>query len=94
MLEDFELRSGLLKSAGSGHGRNRREDRIARGETGRDMFGRSADEIKREEENWLAYREERRASQRRGSADMNASYPLTETKKKKEQGPKKGHDTW
>lgn len=91
---DFELRSGLLKSAGSGHGRNRREDRIARGETGRDMFGRSADEIKREEENWLAYREERRASQRRGSADMNASYPLTETKKKKEQGPKKGHDTW
>lgn len=91
---EAELRSGLLQSAGSGPGRNRRQDRIARGETGRDMFGRSADEIKREEENWLAYREERRANQRGGSVDTSASFAVTETKKKKEQGPKKGQDTW
>ena len=91
---EAELRSGLLQSAGSGLGRNRRQDRIARGETGRDMFGRSADEIKREEENWLAYREERRANQRGGAVDTSASFAVTETKKKKEQGPKKGQDTW
>lgn len=91
---EADLRSGLLQSAGSEPGRNRRQDRVARGETGRDMFGRTADEMKREEENWLAYREERRANQRGGPADANASFAVTETKKKKEQGPKKGHDTW
>jgi hypothetical protein len=91
---DFENsrdgRSSLLQSAGADPGRNRRQDRIARGETGRDLFGRTAEEIKQEEANWLAYREEKRASQRAGPA-------VTETapkKKKKEDGPMKGHDTW
>lgn len=91
---EASMRSGLLQSAGAEPGRNRRQDRVARGETGRDMFGRSADEIKREEENWLAYREERRANQRGGPADASPSFAVTETKKKKEQGPKKGQDTW
>ncbi|KAL3801044.1 hypothetical protein HJC23_002337 [Cyclotella cryptica] len=87
-----EGKSGLLQSAGMGAGRNRRQDRIARGETGRDLFGRTPEEIKREEENWLAYREEKRASQRGGVASFNSD--AAATKKKVQDGPKKGHDTW
>jgi len=95
-------RAGLLQSAGIGEDRNRRQDRVARGETGRDMFGRSAEEIKKEEENWLAYREEKRG--RGGAAGAAAAPPpgddldslvrQTEAKKQKQMGPKKGRDTW
>eukprot|EP00984_Skeletonema_dohrnii_P008734 scaffold3263_cov121-Skeletonema_dohrnii-CCMP3373.AAC.3 len=91
---EASMRSGLLQGAGAGPDRNRRQDRVARGETGRDMFGRSADEIKKEEENWLAYREERRANQRGGPAESSPSFAVTEAKKKVAQGPKKGQDTW
>lgn len=87
------LRSSLMQSAGAGPGRNRREDRVARGETGRDIFGRTAEEQKREEQNWLAYREQQRASQRGEGSSYLDSMP-TESKRKKEAGPKKGHDTW
>jgi len=89
------LRSGLLQSAGAGGtGRNRREDRIARGETGnRDLFGRSAEDIKREEQNWLAYREQQRAGgSSSSSSGTTAGQP--EPVKKKKEGPKKGEDTW
>ena len=94
------MRSGLLQSAGIAPGRNRREDRVARGETGnRDLFGRSADEIKKEEQNWLAYREEQRANSRGGQSGGGDSQfdmlpDLTEAQKKKAMGPKKGQDTW
>ena len=84
-----EGRSGLLSSAGVGDsGRNRRQDRVARGETGRDMFGRTTEEMKREEANWLAYREEKRASQR--------APVVVDTQKQQavKEGPKKGQDTW
>lgn len=103
------LRSGLMQSAGVAPGRNRREDRIARGDTGsRDMLGRSAEDIKQEEANWLAYREEQRANQRggstspnmpdqfqqaEGSAEPNTWDQVMETKKNKETQPRKG-DTW
>ncbi|KAL7548522.1 hypothetical protein ACHAWF_011824, partial [Thalassiosira exigua] len=90
------LRSGLLQDAGQGGQRNRREDRVARGETGRqDMFGRTPEGVKREEENWLAYREERRASQRGGGeVNTNAYARQAEANKKKAKGPPKGQDTW
>ena len=93
---DFENtrdgRSSLMQNAGVGPERNRRQDRIARGETGKDLFGRTPEEIKQEEANWLAYREEKRANQRAGpSAVIDTAAPK---KKKKEDGPKKGHDTW
>ena len=95
------MRSGLLQSAGIAPGRNRREDRVARGETGnRDLFGRSADEIKKEEQNWLAYREEQRANSRGGQSggggdsQFDMLPDLTEAQKKKAMGPKKGQDTW
>lgn len=90
------LRSGLMQDAGAGPGRNRREDRVARGETGRDMFGRDAEDVKREEQNWLAFREEKRAGQRGDdSNDPDIITPvLTEAKKEKAKGPLKGRDTW
>ena len=89
---DSTLRSSLMQNAGVAPGRNRREDRVARGETGnRDMFGRSADDIKKEEENWLAYREQQRASQRGGQQPAEQQ---VEIKKKKKDGPPKGKDTW
>ena len=81
-------RSSLMQSAGAGPGRNRRQDRIARGETGKDLFGRTPEEIKQEEANWLAYREEKRANQRAPVVDE------TPKKKKAADGPPKGHDTW
>jgi transcription antitermination factor NusG len=92
------LRSGLLQSAGTSPGRNRREDRVARGETTgnrRDALGRSAEDIEREERNWLAYREEKRAGQRGSIDDTNVQAGQREiaTKKAKE-GPPKGQDTW
>ena len=91
MQSESSLRSGLMQSSGAAPGRNRREDRVARGETGqRDMFGRSSMDIKKEEENWLAYREERRAGAR---GEASAPAPI-ETPKKKAEGPKKGQDTW
>ena len=92
------MRSSLLQSAGAGpSGRNRREDRIARGETGnnRDVFGRSSEDIKREEQNWLAYREERRADgSNNNPSDSAAASQQSEPVKKKKEGPKKGQDTW
>lgn len=90
------MRSSLLQSAGAGPpGRNRREDRIARGETSsnaRDVFGRSPEDVKREEQNWLAYREEQRAGGSRNLIANSSGQP--EPVKKKKEGPKKGQDTW
>jgi hypothetical protein len=83
-------RTRLLQSAGAGPDRNRKQDRIARGETGKDLFGRTPEEIKQEEANWLAYREEKRANQR--AAPVVAETPAK--KKKAADGPAKGHDTW
>jgi transcription antitermination factor NusG len=90
------MRSSLLQSAGAGpSGRNRREDRIARGETGikRDIYGRNPEDMKREEQNWLAYREEQRAG---GSSNVSSTTTSAQLKpvKKKNDGPKKGQDTW
>ncbi|KAL9181209.1 hypothetical protein ACHAXT_010014 [Thalassiosira profunda] len=98
-MDERSMRSGLMQSAGAAPGRNRREDRVARGETGRDMFGRNAADVKKEEENWLAYREEQRAGGRGGRGDEANSVPAhvvaqTEAKKSKAAGPKKGQDTW
>jgi len=89
--ETRDGKSTLLQSSGAGPTRNRKQDRIARGETGKDLFGRTPEEIKQEEANWLAYREEKRATQRVESAVTDS--PAIKTKKK-EDGPKKGHDTW
>ena len=100
------LRSGLMQSvagAASSSGRNRREDRVARGETNRDAFGRSVEEIRKEEQNWLAYREEKRVSggssistsSSGGSDSANAETRMKERLiKKSKDGPKKGQDTW
>ena len=100
------LRSGLMQSvagAASSSGRNRREDRVARGETNRDAFGRSVEELRKEEQNWLAYREEKRVSggsststsSSGGSDSANAETRMKERLiKKSKDGPKKGQDTW
>mmetsp|Transcript_8805 Transcript_8805/g.16075 ORF Transcript_8805/g.16075 Transcript_8805/m.16075 type:complete len:740 (-) Transcript_8805:72-2291(-) len=93
-------RSGLMQNAGSGPERNRREDRVARGETGsRDMLGRTPAEMKTEEQNWLAYREEQRAGQGGGGggSDMNMPPVQEEPVMKREPfRPPKGSkgDTW
>eukprot|EP00551_Chaetoceros_affinis_P011046 CAMPEP_0203665486 /NCGR_PEP_ID=MMETSP0090-20130426/2694_1 /ASSEMBLY_ACC=CAM_ASM_001088 /TAXON_ID=426623 /ORGANISM="Chaetoceros affinis, Strain CCMP159" /LENGTH=682 /DNA_ID=CAMNT_0050529057 /DNA_START=94 /DNA_END=2142 /DNA_ORIENTATION=+ len=69
------LRSDLSRSTRlgglGGGGRNRRQDRVNRGETGeRDLFGRSSQEMAEEEENWRQFREEQRASQQQKRGDM------------------------
>ncbi len=64
------MRSDQLGGGGAGGGRNRRQDRIARGERGRDIFGRTEQEMKEEEENWRQFREEQRASQQQKRGDM------------------------
>ena len=91
-------RSGLMQNAGSGPERNRREDRVARGETGsRDMLGRTPAEMKTEEQNWLAYREEQRAGQRGGVSDTSMPAVEAEPVMKREPfRPPKGSkgDTW
>jgi len=87
--------SGLLQNAGIAPGRNRREDRVARGETGpRDMFGRTAEDMKKEEQNWLEYREKQRAGQGGGERDVDAAAEQVVQPKKKKDGPPKGKDTW
>lgn len=65
-------RSTLMGSVGGGSGtRMRRQDRINRGERGnRDLYGRTDQEIKEEEENWRQFREEQRASQQQRRGDM------------------------
>ncbi|KAL7536269.1 hypothetical protein ACHAXR_007035 [Thalassiosira sp. AJA248-18] len=94
------ISSSLLQNAGVAPGRNRREDRVARGETGnRDMFGRSSEDIKKEEENWLAYREEKRAGQRGGERGGSGDpVEQVEPVKREKFAPPKGHpkgkDTW
>lgn len=97
------LRSGLMQSvAGTAlSGRNRREDRVARGETNRDAFGRGVEEIRKEEQNWLAYREEKRGisgsstTTSGGGDSANAESRMKERLiKKAKDGPKKGQDTW
>lgn len=88
------LRSSLIQNSGAAPGRNRREDRVARGETGNnDMFGRSANDIKTEEENWLAYREQQRAGQR-GDQQPAATAQQEVEFKPKPFKPPKGKDTW
>ena len=94
LQDDFDTRDGkstLVQSSGAGPTRNRKQDRIARGETGKDLFGRTPEEIKQEEANWLAYREEKRATQR---VESTVTDSPTIKEKIKEDGPKKGHDTW
>lgn len=94
LQDDFDTRDGkstLVQSSGAGPTRNRKQDRIARGETGKDLFGRTPEEIKQEEANWLAYREEKRVTQRIESTVTDSP---TIKEKIKEDGPKKGHDTW
>jgi hypothetical protein len=95
------LRSGLMQSVAgiASSERNRREDRVARGETNRDAFGRSVEEIRKEEQNWLAYREEKRgisgSSSTTGGDSANAETRMKERLiKKAKDGPKKGQDTW
>lgn len=97
------LRSGLMQDAGDRGQRNRREDRVARGDTGgiRDAYGRNVDEVKKEEDNWLAYREQQRANARGGpsaaeethiaaiAAAEAAAAPAPMKKKQKPKG-----DTW
>lgn len=105
VLEGSSLRSGLLQSAGAAPGRNRREDRVARGETNRDAYGRSAEDIRKEEQNWLAYREEKRGTGGGGGGvggggggggDRASTEIRMKEKimKKTMEKPKKGQDTW
>lgn len=62
---------GLRSSMGGGDTRMRRQDRINRGERGnRDLYGRTEQEMKEEEENWRHYREEQRASQQQKRGDV------------------------
>jgi len=100
VTNEKSLRSGLMQSSGIAPGRNRREDRVARGETGsRDRWGRTSEEIQQEEANWLAYREEQRASQRGVAPELGLSQAEQEALdrlKKKEEQKKKNRmgDTW
>jgi transcription antitermination factor NusG len=67
------MRKDLYDSArgGGGGDRNRRQDRISRGETGgKDIFGRTEQEASEEEQNWRQFREERRAEQQQKRGDM------------------------
>lgn len=68
------LRSSLMSSMGGSDGGNRRmrrEDRISRGERGnKDIYGRTDQEIKEEEQNWRQFREEQRASQQQKRGDV------------------------
>ncbi len=62
---------GLRSSLGGGDTRMRRQDRINRGERGnRDLYGRTEEEMKEEEDNWRHYREEQRASQQQNRGDV------------------------
>eukprot|EP00978_Attheya_sp_CCMP212_P005894 scaffold13167_cov32-Attheya_sp.AAC.2 len=49
--------------APGGDSRNRRQDRVARGEAGKDFFGRDTNQVDKDEENWRAYREDQRQQQ-------------------------------
>jgi len=66
------LRSDLMQGMSGGDGRRmRRQDRQSRGETGRtDIFGRTDEEQKQEEENWRIFREEQRMQHRQKRGDM------------------------
>ncbi len=65
------LRNDLNDSMGGGDGRRmRRQDRVNRGERGRDMLGRTDQEREEEEQNWRQFREDQRASQQQKRGDM------------------------
>lgn len=65
------LRNDLYNSMGGRGQRNRREDRINRGErSSKDRFGRTDQEMAEEEQNWRQYREEQRAEQQQRRGDM------------------------
>lgn len=66
------MRGDLYNSVGGGEGgRNRRQDRVARGERGsKDLFGRSDQEAAQEEQNWRSFREEKRAEQQQRRGDQ------------------------
>lgn len=66
------LRSNSMRNVGGGgDGRMRRQDRISRGERGgKDLHGRTEQDIKEEEGNWRQFREEQRASQQQKKGDM------------------------
>ena len=74
--------------AGAGGGdRNRRQDRVARGEAGRDMFGRTSQEAREEDDNWQLYRD--------SAAGRAERVEELEAPRKKAFGaPPKGRDTW
>jgi len=57
--------AGAGVGAGYGSSRNRRQDRMSRGQTGRslDAFGRTKQEAKDEESNWKKFRESQRSRQ-------------------------------
>jgi len=64
-------RGDLLKKTGGPGQRNRREDRISRGESGKkDILGRSEQTVADEEQNWRQFREEQRAEQQQKKGDM------------------------
>jgi len=63
-------RNDLHDSMGTGDRRMRRQDRVNRGEAGKDMLGRSNQEKEEEEQNWRQFREDKRASQQQKKGDM------------------------
>lgn len=60
------------RELGGGRGeRNRRQDRVNRGESGdKDLLGRTEQETAEEEQNWRQFREERRAEQQQKKGDQ------------------------
>ncbi len=64
-------RSKMLGLGGGEGTRMRRQDRISRGERGNsDLYGRSKQQVREEEENWRQFREEQRASQQQKRGDL------------------------
>lgn len=65
------LRNDLYSSMNGRGQRNRREDRVNRGErSNKDRFGKSDQEMAEEEQNWRQYREEQRAEQQQRRGDV------------------------
>jgi len=64
-------RGDLLNKTGGPGQRNRREDRISRGESGKkDILGRTEQTVADEEQNWRQFREEQRAEQQQKRGDV------------------------
>jgi len=82
-------RSNLMAgvSGGGGNtGRERRQDRMSRGETGRtDIYGRSDKEAKKEEDNWKQYREKQRDQQQQAKKKVGDTWGMKENSSWSEQ---------